>query len=503
MAMTAAGVAGAALVVKALPMASLTTLASSVATSGGGAAAGAAATCEKVQNWLRAMVGMRSAVDHEGIMDFHAMAGLTAAQTYLQMMVASGDREEQMRYLYSALHKLVEGRDALLRAGALSVARSPHKDDDAKSYWAHLMHTNYMLICVTYWRASRFGEAPQEGLRVATPHMSNFFQDFVTRRSSAQSETFYTNSKTAKVDEHWQHFGMVWVRQLETAQQQGFVVNLVKDAATGFIVDLRVPAMVGQGGAGPGIRQCQQCGVGAVVGAGCSNPACSGALNAVWSWRGDQSWIPYSAADSRHIELANIRGQMIAALAGGQYEVDIPRMKQRRKDNHNRTRDVQRTMAILSPAPASFTAALPVGSGAALPPPAFAPQPAPAFAPQPAQVPPPAPAPALALARWEWKSDTGWRPYHDATGALLEAGFRRFQASAQSKEHRYPEFELHGAGRRLVDLKHMYQVISSVPFFVPSCYGPSLCYGSSFCSLCPLCMCSQRVRLTTVHDVKH
>jgi hypothetical protein len=66
-----------------------------------------------------------------------------------------------------------------------------------------------------------------------------------------------------------------------------------------------------------------------------------------WSWKGDGGiMVPYSASDSQRIELAKTQGQLVAPLDGGVYEVDIAKMKQRRKDDHKRTRLVQRTVML-------------------------------------------------------------------------------------------------------------------------------------------------------------
>jgi hypothetical protein len=84
-------------------------------------------------------------------------------------------------------------------------------------------------------------------------------------------------------------------------------------------------------------------------------PAPAAAL-AVWSWKGDGGcWVPYSPTVSQRLELALARGgasslpggqQHLVALDGGVYEVDIVQLKQRRTDNHNRTRDVKREAVV-------------------------------------------------------------------------------------------------------------------------------------------------------------
>ena len=317
MAATGIAVAG-ALVTKALPMAYITPLISTVGTASAEAVVHGVATTHAIQNWFSELLNVRRSVDEADLVQLQTVYKIEAARTHLELMVSRQgvspqDEAYRLHQVQQAEAALIEGRALLRSAGAVTMVHDDKKDDP-RSLWPHLLHCHHLLICITYWHASDLGKNPPTGFRTAVTAVNSMFEDFGQRRAWAQSQTFYKESKTKQVDNHYIHWGgQAWERQIEQVQRQGLSVNMTKDAACGnYVTEIKVMG----GDMAPGLMHldvgaCRVCGIGVVVGSGCSNASCGGGGNAVWSWQDDSGrWMPYSEQDTRKLEIANARGQV-------------------------------------------------------------------------------------------------------------------------------------------------------------------------------------------------
>ena len=231
-----------ALIVKALPMATITPMIASMGKVGAEGIVTVAASSHAVQNWFRELLNVRQGVDGADLLHMHTTYKLEAARSFLENMVscvASGPdgKAYRLHQVQQAEAALIEGRTLLQSAGAVTMPHKDHKDpkeEDLRSLWPHLLHCHHLLICVTYWHASNLGENPVNGFRTAVNAINNMFADFYHRRQWAQAETFYRDSKTKQVDDHYGAWGgRSWERQIECLQRQGseshptFTVQLI------------------------------------------------------------------------------------------------------------------------------------------------------------------------------------------------------------------------------------------------------------------------------------